>query len=471
MVTHEAAGRLHRRPHPVPRGRADREGAHQRRPGPGARGDEHAAVVTRVALRGLLGRKLRAALTAFAIVLGVAMVSGTFVLTDTIKSAFSTVFGAVYENTDAVVTGKSAISSDNNGNAQTPPSLPASLLTRVRALPQVGQASASISDTAQLVGRNGKVISSGGAPGLAFSYSPDGQRFNPLTLTSGRFPSGPDEIDIDSSTASKHGYKVGQEIGVVARGPGRALPDRGHRQDRRGFVAWRRHDVHIHVAQGPAAVSQGGAIRPDQRRRPARLHAPGGRHGDQAVARPKRSGQDRSSAGPSGDQGHERLPEHLPGLPACVWWDRPVRGEFRDRQHPVDHCRAAHARVGHAAHARGLPPTGIALGDDRGVRDRNACLGGRPLPRAAAGQGPQLIAGLVRDRPAPGGDCVQDAHDRGRVGGRDRDHDDRRASALASRDARGADLVGARRGPFAAVTVGTVGHPGCRRARFLARWR
>ena len=175
--------------------------------------------MTRVALRGLLGRKLRAALTAFAIVLGVAMVSGTFVLTDTIKSAFSTVFGAVYENTDAVITGKSAISSDNNGNAQAPPSLPSSLLTKVRALPQVGQASASISDTAQLVGRNGKVISSGGAPGLAFSYSPDGQRFNPLTVTSGRFPSGPDEIDIDSSTASKHDYKVGQEIGVVARGP------------------------------------------------------------------------------------------------------------------------------------------------------------------------------------------------------------------------------------------------------------
>jgi putative ABC transport system permease protein len=44
-----------------------------------------------VALRGLLGRKLRAALTAIAIVLGVAMVSGTYVLTDTIKAAFGTV--------------------------------------------------------------------------------------------------------------------------------------------------------------------------------------------------------------------------------------------------------------------------------------------------------------------------------------------------------------------------------------------
>ena len=175
--------------------------------------------MTRVALRGLLGRKLRGALTAFAIVLGVAMVSGTFVLTDTIKAAFSTVFTTVYQNTDAVITGKSAISSNDNGNGPTTPSLPASLLNKVLALPQVAQASGAISDSAQLVGRNGKVISSGGAPGLAFSYSPRGRRFNPLTVTSGTFPSGPDEVDIDSSTASKHDYKVGQQIGVVARGP------------------------------------------------------------------------------------------------------------------------------------------------------------------------------------------------------------------------------------------------------------
>ena len=44
--------------------------------------------MTRFALRGLLGRKLRTVLTALAIVLGVAMVSGTYVLTDSIKNAY-----------------------------------------------------------------------------------------------------------------------------------------------------------------------------------------------------------------------------------------------------------------------------------------------------------------------------------------------------------------------------------------------
>jgi putative ABC transport system permease protein len=174
----------------------------------------------RVALKGLLGRKLRAVLTAIAIVLGVAMVSGTYVLTDTIKAAFSTVFTTVYKNTDAVITGKSAVGNNRGGqNSTAPPSLPASLLTRVRALPGVADASGSISDLAGLVGHNDKVISRGGAPGLAFSYSPAGQRFNPLTLTKGNWPGGPDQAVIDSNTASKNHFSIGQQIGVVARGP------------------------------------------------------------------------------------------------------------------------------------------------------------------------------------------------------------------------------------------------------------
>ena len=93
--------------------------------------------MTKVALKGLLGRKLRAALTAIAIVLGVAMVSGTYVLTDTIKAAFTTVFTTVYKHTDAVITGKSAIGGDDGqgGNGALAPSLPESLLTASRRCP------------------------------------------------------------------------------------------------------------------------------------------------------------------------------------------------------------------------------------------------------------------------------------------------------------------------------------------------
>jgi len=173
----------------------------------------------RVALKGLLGRKLRAILTALAIVLGVAMISGTYVLTDTIKAAFGTVFSTVYKNTDAVITAKSAIGTNKNSGVL-PPSFSESLLPRVRALPGVAEAEGGISDYASLVGRDDKVISGHGAPSLAFAVHPHSdQRFNPLTLVSGAWPVGAHEIAIDANTASKKHYKAGDTIGVIARGP------------------------------------------------------------------------------------------------------------------------------------------------------------------------------------------------------------------------------------------------------------
>jgi putative ABC transport system permease protein len=191
--------------------------------------------VTKVALAGLAGRKLRAALTAIAIVLGVTMISGTYVLTDTIQSAFSTVFTQANKNSDAVISGKSAIGDSNNGgNNPSTPSLPQTLLTRVQSLPNVAEASGGISDSAQLVGHNGKVISRGGAPGLAFSYTPQGQRFNPLTLTAGAWPTGPNQVVIDADTASKDNFKVGDQIGVVGlRSAAQQQPDEEHELDNR----------------------------------------------------------------------------------------------------------------------------------------------------------------------------------------------------------------------------------------------
>jgi len=172
-----------------------------------------------VALKGLAGRKLRAFLTASAIVLGVAMISGTYILTDTIKAAFSTVFTTVYAKTDAVISGKEAFGNDSNSN-NLPPSFPQSLLGKVRNLPGVAEAEGGISDLASLVGRDGKVISGHGSPSLAFSVHPHGnQRFNPLTLVTGAWPVGPHEVDIDEHTASSSHYEVGQTIGVIARGP------------------------------------------------------------------------------------------------------------------------------------------------------------------------------------------------------------------------------------------------------------
>jgi putative ABC transport system permease protein len=168
-----------------------------------------------VALKGLLGRKLRTVLTALAIVLGVAMVSGTYILTDTITGAFTKIVDKSYENSDAVISGKVAFK-NNDSNTATTPAFSASVLTRVKQLPDVASAAGTVTDEVSLVGRDGKIISSGGASPLAYSVDPRGdQRFNPLTLTTGRWPAGGDQITIDKKTADERHLAVGNRVGVA----------------------------------------------------------------------------------------------------------------------------------------------------------------------------------------------------------------------------------------------------------------
>jgi putative ABC transport system permease protein len=177
--------------------------------------------MTSVALKGLAARKLRALLTALAIVLGVAMVSGTYVLTDTIKSAFDQIFAGSYKNTSAVVTGKSAVSFAQSGS----PTVPASVLTRIAKLDDVETATGQIfnlndsSDTGKLIGRNGKPLGTSGNPTFAFGLDPNIGKLNPMTLTAGRWAAGPHEIVIDSSSAKSGHFAVGEMIGAAVQGP------------------------------------------------------------------------------------------------------------------------------------------------------------------------------------------------------------------------------------------------------------
>jgi putative ABC transport system permease protein len=169
-----------------------------------------------VALKGLLGRKLRSVLTGMAIVLGVAMISGTYILTDTIDQAFTNVFNVSYRHTDAIISGRQFVSGAHNSI----PTVPASVLTRVRGLPDVAVASGSyLFDTVTLVDRHGKMIASGTAPSLGFGIDPSQPRFNPITLTSGHWAEGPRQIVIDTATAANEHYKLGDTIGAKGDGP------------------------------------------------------------------------------------------------------------------------------------------------------------------------------------------------------------------------------------------------------------
>ena len=168
--------------------------------------------MTRFALKGLLGRKLRTTLTAIAIVLGVAMVSGTYVLTDSIDQAFDSIFTDVREGSTVVITGKSAFDlSEGSGASAT--AFDESLLARVRQVAGVAQAEGGVdSESTTLIDRDNDAIVFGGAPNLGFSIAKDSP-FNPLALVSGEWP--------------------GHERGRHRRGDGRQERLRDRRHDRR----------------------------------------------------------------------------------------------------------------------------------------------------------------------------------------------------------------------------------------------
>jgi ABC-type antimicrobial peptide transport system permease subunit len=191
--------------------------------------------MTRFAIRGLLSRKLRTALTAIAIVLGVAMISGTYVLTDSIDQAFDRIFADIRKGSNAVITGKSAFDlSDGSGVDE--PTLDEALLPKVRELPAVAEAEGGVdSDATQLIGDDGKAIVFGGAPNLGFSIADPDSPFNPLTLVEGDWP-GPNEVMVDKETASKEGFEVGQVIGVQAEGPVERMPISGIMQFSSGLT-------------------------------------------------------------------------------------------------------------------------------------------------------------------------------------------------------------------------------------------
>ena len=169
-----------------------------------------------VALRGMARRKLRTALTAIAIVLGVALITGTYVLTDSIKGAFGGIFTSVYRGTDATVTGKSAFDLSGSGTTTAPP-FDQSLLPAIQKLPDVADAVGGVGGNAHLV-LHGKVVHFGGAPNLGFSVDPARPELNTLTLVDGKWP-GQNQVVIDQATAHKKDLRVGQTIGVQANGP------------------------------------------------------------------------------------------------------------------------------------------------------------------------------------------------------------------------------------------------------------
>ncbi len=233
--------------------------------------------VTRFALKGILGRKLRTVLTALAIVLGVAMVSGTFVLTDSIDDAFNTIFTDVYRGTDATITGKTAFDLGDNGSVAPP--FDESLLPEVRALPDTGAAVGGVGGDAQLIGADGKAITFGGAPNLGFSIDPD-TAVAEQPLARGRALAQRRRGRDRSIDGREEGSEDRAGDRRSGRGADGAASHLGLRQIRLGVLDRRRDARGVHSADRAEALREAWQARPDSGRGEGRCPTRGSRRGD-----------------------------------------------------------------------------------------------------------------------------------------------------------------------------------------------
>jgi putative ABC transport system permease protein len=172
----------------------------------------------RTTVQGVMARKVRLALTALSIVLGVAFVAGVYVLTDTLRRSFDVAFAQTGVGIDLVVRHEGAFDGDGQGRDR--PKLPVDSVDRVRAVPGVADADGFVQGFAQFVDADGETVASAGAPTVGISW-PTRPGVGPLRIADGRPPQRDGEVAMDDATARRLGFTVGDDVGVLLQGPRR----------------------------------------------------------------------------------------------------------------------------------------------------------------------------------------------------------------------------------------------------------
>ena len=170
-------------------------------------------MILKVTLRNLAAHKLRLALTALAVILGVAFVAGTLVFTDTMGRQFDQLFAKTGKGVAVQVRAKKVIDSPDGSDV---PSVPASLVGVISGVPGVARAHGEVNGFAALVGKDGKVVGGSGPPQLGVEWDPDDRDF---PMKAGRGPARPGEVAVDEKAAQKAGLTVGDRTRVLVQGP------------------------------------------------------------------------------------------------------------------------------------------------------------------------------------------------------------------------------------------------------------
>ena len=191
--------------------------------------------MTKLALKGLLSRKLRSVLTGFAVVIGVGFVVGTLVFTDTIDESFKNLFERTQQGVDVAVEARQAVKSDFS----VPPTMPADTLEKVKATPGVEFAEGGVSSDGTLLDKEGEPIVSNGPPTLLVSENTEQQL--PGARLRERRPAGqrrrgrarPRHGEQVRLQGRRHGHGLGQCPGQAVQGLGHRVAGRPGQPGRR----------------------------------------------------------------------------------------------------------------------------------------------------------------------------------------------------------------------------------------------
>ena len=169
----------------------------------------------RIALKSILGRKARLVLTSLAVILGTAFLSGTSIFSATLDRTFNNLFQDVFQNIDGYVRSTEVVEGDFGLIERQ--RIPADTVDKVLAVPGVDDAVPDIQAFARIVGKDGKPIGSEGAGPPTFGSVAVEFKGALWTIAQGKFPTGPNEVALDESSAEKAGYVVGDTVKVIAQ--------------------------------------------------------------------------------------------------------------------------------------------------------------------------------------------------------------------------------------------------------------
>jgi putative ABC transport system permease protein len=166
-------------------------------------------VIGKMTLRSIISHKWRVALATIAVVVGVAFVSGAFILTDSFQKAFDGLFKELNAGIDYHVRGSVEFGTEGSGDP-----VPAELADKLAGIDGVAVVEPALqSDAMTLIDDEGDPVRAAGGPSLGVSWTGEGG-IGGTTIRDGRAPNGPDEVAIDAATAKRVGFEVDQQVEI-----------------------------------------------------------------------------------------------------------------------------------------------------------------------------------------------------------------------------------------------------------------